>query len=82
MRRRMRAVLLGLSLGLLVTGCGGSSSETPPPLEPDPTLARYTGPRLSKHVDAEPASAKEAEPALEDEQPARPSRPAAGTWGK
>ena len=82
MRRRMRAVLSGLSLWLLVTGCGGSSSETPPPLEPDPTLARYTGPRLPSHAESEPASAKEAEPIVEDEQPARPSRPAAGTWGK
>lgn len=84
MRRRMRAVLTGLSLWLLVTGsgCGGSSSETPPPLEPDPTLARYTGPRLPKKVGPDSVSTKEPEPAVEDDEPARPSRPAPATWGK
>jgi hypothetical protein len=43
--RRMRCVTW-LAISIALTSCGGSSSETPPPLEPDPQLRRYTGPQL------------------------------------
>jgi hypothetical protein len=75
----MRSLVPALLLSLLVSGCGGSSSETPPPLEPDPTSLRYTGPRMPS-VDATPAPAAVAEPD-DDVAPAAPNKPAAGTWG-
>ena len=73
---RMRHIPL---LALLVAGCGGSSSETPPPLEPDPTSYRYSGPRLQVLPDA---TAAEPEPEVdEDDLPATTKKPAAATWG-
>ena len=75
----MRLLVPALLLSLLGLGCGGSSSETPPPLEPDPTSLRYTGPRLPS-ADATPAPAAAAAPD-EDDLPATPKKPAAGTWG-
>ncbi len=85
MAPRMRTVSRGvgclgakLVLALLLTGCGGSSSETPPPLEPDPTSYRYSGPRIPRAGD--PVTAAEPEPEAES-QPAAPSAPARSTWG-
>jgi hypothetical protein len=75
----MRAFGWSLSLLLLAVGCGGSSSETPPPLEPDPTIGRYAGPRMPSKDDDVP-SAAEPEPELEAE-PTSPRRPAPATWG-
>jgi hypothetical protein len=72
----MRMVLV---LALLLTACGGSSSETPPPLEPDPTSYRYTGPRIPRGgeaVEAPAAPEAEAPP-----QPAVADAPARSTWG-
>ena len=80
MAQRMRFVTLAFLLLLPALGCGGSSSETPPPLEPDPTSARYTGPRVPKLGD-EPPPAPAAEPD-EDDLPAKPRNAARGTWGK
>ena len=80
MAPRMRPALFLLALSLTALGCGGSSSETPPPLEPDPTSARYTGPRVPKATDdAAPAPAAEVD---EDDKPKQSHRPAAATWGK
>jgi hypothetical protein len=71
-------LLLPLLLGWVV-GCGGSSSETPPPLEPDPTLGRYAGPRMpSKEDDAPPPPAAEPD---EDDLPPKVVTPARTTWG-
>jgi hypothetical protein len=73
--------LSSLALSLFVVACGGSSSETPPPLEPDPTSYRYTGPRVVGPNEATtPAPAAEAEPD-EDDLPAKPKKAAVGTWG-
>lgn len=79
MGRRMRFAVLPLLLSLCAVACGGSSSETPPPLQPDPTSARYTGPRMPNPADdaAPPASA---EP-VEDDADDQPRKPAAATWG-
>ena len=74
---RFALVLLGLSLPAL--GCGGSSSETHPPLQPDPTSARYTGPRMPSAADDVVAAAP-AQPE-EDDAADQPRRPAAATWG-
>lgn len=75
----MRVFAVAFLSLLPALGCGGSSSETPPPLEPDPTSGRYTGPRVSRALeDASPPAS--AEPALDEESPP-PSRPGRATWG-
>ena len=75
----MRFVLLPFLLSLSALGCGGSSSETPPPLLPDPTSERYTGPRMPSATD-DVALAPATEP--EEDDPADlPRKPAAATWG-
>jgi hypothetical protein len=74
----MRFALIGFCLSLPALGCGGSSSETPPPLQPDPTSARYTGPRMPSAADDVAAAAPEPE---EDDAADQPRRPAAATWG-
>lgn len=82
MAPRMRAHALASLLVSLAAACGGSSSETPPPLAPDPTSASYTGPRFpSKDDQARSAAAEpEPEPALDDGL-ALPTKPARTTWG-
>ncbi len=75
---RMRFAPFVCALSLLAVGCGGSSSETPPPLLPDPTSARYTGPRMPNAA-GDVASPAPAEP--EDDTAEKPRRPAAATWG-
>ena len=79
MGRRMRFAVLSLLLSLCAVACGGSSSETPPPLPPDPTSARYTGPRMPNPADDVAAEAP-AE-AAENEADDLPRKPAAATWG-
>jgi hypothetical protein len=76
---RMRNVAWAFSMCVAVAGCGGSSSETPPPLEPDPTSFRYTGPRMPATVEAT-AAAPEAE-VSEPPSAAVPGKAAAPTWG-
>lgn len=71
----MRTVLV---LALLLVGCGGSSSETPPPLEPDPTSYRYSGPRMPRQSDV---VASAAEPELEEPSAPVAKTPARETWG-
>jgi hypothetical protein len=75
----MRVIALALLLLSSSLGCGGSSSETPPPLEPDPTSGRYLGPRFPK-AEAAPAPAAAA-PDDEDDAPVKPRRAAPSTWG-
>jgi hypothetical protein len=75
----MRSALLSCLLSLFAVGCGGSSSETPPPLLPDPTSERYTGPRMPSAAD-DVALAPAAEPE-EDDAADLPRKPAAATWG-
>jgi hypothetical protein len=72
--------LWALTLALLVPACGGSSSETPPPLEPDPASYLYTGPRLPAVTDL-PEATLAPDTALDDAEPAAPSKPAPATWG-
>lgn len=81
MRRFGSALSVCLAVYFSSVGCGGSSSETPPPLEPDPTSFRYTGPRMPSND--EPAAAAEPAPleTNEEQLPPAPGKPAAPTWG-
>ena len=79
MAPRMRNAALVLCLALLAAGCGGSSSETPPPLEPDPTSSRYTGPRVT--TGSEESAPRPAASEAEDPLPEQPSQSARATWG-
>lgn len=81
MGRRMRFAVLSLLLPLCAVACGGSSSETPPPLQPDPTSARYTGPRMPNPADDLAAAAPAAAEPAEDDADDRPRKPAVSTWG-
>lgn len=80
MRRLAWASSVCLSVSLAGAGCGGSSSETPPPLEPDPTSYRYTGPRMPANTEPEsppPAPVDTSEERL----PVANGKPATATWG-
>jgi hypothetical protein len=74
-------VLAALTMAALAA-CGGSSSETPPPLEPDPRGFHYA-PALpvatASDTDAGDAPAARATSADDDDQP-RPK--ASPTWGE
>ena len=59
--------------------CGGSSSETPPPLQPDPAGFHYAGVPASKHDDVADAGSETASDSSDDDD--KPKRPASTTWG-
>jgi hypothetical protein len=81
-RFRFLGILSVLSMGVVSVACGGSSSETPPPLEPLPVNLHYdrastalSGEVLMTEADAGAiVRAEEAPP--ENEAP-----PARSTWG-
>jgi len=70
-----------------LAACGGSSSETPPPLQPDPVGFRYASiapTKVAEESDASnaprtPPSARPASPAPEANP--KPRVPARSTWG-
>lgn len=71
--RTISMFVVSLACVTLLSACGGSSSETPPPLEPDPHA-----------LPARPAAAraKSATPSLNLDDDLEPSAPRArGTWG-
>jgi len=66
-----------------LAGCGGSSSETPPPLQPDPAGFRYASKpppvQIVEESDAGSAPLIAPEP-IDDAEP-KPRVPARSTWG-
>lgn len=71
------AALCGLAA---LAACGGSSSETPPPLQPDPKGFHYAGaPVREPQGDAGVAPAVHEQD--DDDKGARPRTPARSTWG-
>jgi hypothetical protein len=82
MRQRLLFGAL-LSLGSIAAlgACGGSSSETPPPLQPDPVGFRYASAppvRIAEESDA--GDAPEVLPESADGDP-KPRVPGRSTWG-
>ncbi|MET0794931.1 MAG: hypothetical protein ABW061_25655 [Polyangiaceae bacterium] len=68
-----------VSACLAFGACGGSSSETPPPLQPDPKGFRYAGVPVSATVAESDAGAQ---PAVNDpDEDEKPRTPARSTWG-
>jgi hypothetical protein len=74
---------LVLALMVFVSGCGGSSSETPPPLEPDPqNLYRGTGaPFIPKQRPQPAVDAEGKEVEADDDPQTRAKKPVPSTWG-
>jgi len=72
-----------------LAACGGSSSETPPPLQPDPAGFRYASvaPRPEEAEESDAGSAPRSQPAraasapTELERTPKPRVPARSTWG-
>jgi hypothetical protein len=82
---RLRANAFALFAAAAQLACGGSSSETPPPLEPLPVNLHYdrastalAGEIPAVESDAGVATVRASDP-LPDEGPASP--PARSTWG-
>jgi hypothetical protein len=73
-----RWLFVAVAVAGAVTACGGSSSETPPPLQPDPKGFLYAGASASARdtSDAGPAPAL-----LDPSDDAAPRAPARSTWG-
>src|SRR5690349_18754317 len=79
-RAPMRAFFVCVALfASFLAACGGSSSETPPPLEPDPhdhyRASRITAPEASSASPAKPAGDEA------DDDDDVPRKPARSTWG-
>jgi len=72
---------LGIALALAGTliACGGSSSETPPPLQPDPKGFRYSGVSAFTHEASDAGVTPTARDSDTDDD--KPRAPARSTWG-
>ncbi len=67
---------------VLCSACGGSSSETPPPLEPLPANIHYNRAATALPGEAEPAASAEAPAEPAQAAPSDPEgAPAPKTWG-
>jgi len=78
----LASVAFGLAFIALCTlgACGGSSSETPPPLQPDPKGFHYASVPLPPPVAAD--SDAGAVPMASDlDEELKPKGPARSTWG-
>ena len=77
---RLRRAALWLCLLPFGMGCGGSSSETPPPLRPHALHEAYRSPRV---VAPKPSASSNAEPVEVESDDAPPPNPggASRTWG-
>jgi len=71
--------LFGAVLAAALAACGGSSSETPPPLQPDPQGFHYASAAPVRVADADAGEAPRVVlPEGDDEKPRAPAR---STWG-
>jgi len=76
---RQRLVLASLMICTL-SACGGASSETPPPLQPDPKGFRYAS-AVPSPVSATESDAGAAPIGNELDGEEKPRAPARPTWG-
>jgi hypothetical protein len=79
---------LTLTAGVALLSCGGSASETPPPLEPHPANLHYSrsstslsAADLPAESDAGPGEPSETPPSAFEEPPPSSNAPAPRTWG-
>jgi hypothetical protein len=75
MRQRLG---LGALLAATLAACGGSSSETPPPLQPDPVGFRYAP---TPPVSMEESDAGVLSPGKAADETEKSRRPSGSTWG-
>jgi hypothetical protein len=82
MRYRLQfGAMLALGSIAALAACGGSSSETPPPLQPDPAGFRYAPASPARIVEESDAGeAPRTIPETIDAEP-KPGGPARSTWG-
>jgi len=76
-----QGLLLGSVIALLLPACGGSSSETPPPLEPDPHGFHYLSAPATRAESADAGTPPPSHSLLDDDDEVRPKKPANSTWG-
>ena len=76
-----QGLLLGSVFALLLPACGGSSSETPPPLEPDPRGFHYLSTPRPNADNADAGAPAPRHSLLDDDDDVRPKKPANSTWG-
>ena len=75
------ALALGVAAALFaLAACGGSSSETPPPLEPDPRGFHYAPAQAELSDESDADDAPRSAPRSEKDQP-KPRAQPAGTGG-
>jgi hypothetical protein len=72
------ALAPALALTLALAACGGSSSETPPPLQPDPQGFHYAGVPAAERESSDAGPEPVANDADDDQKPHAPAR---ATWG-
>ncbi len=66
---------------IALSACGGSASETPPPLQPDPKGFHYASASPLAPVSATESDAGALSPSNESDVEERPHAPARSTWG-
>ena len=72
--------VLGVAFALPLAACGGSSSETPPPLQPDPRGFHYAGVSAPEPL-ASDAGAEPIANGVDEDDEVKPRAPAQSTWG-
>jgi hypothetical protein len=72
------ALAVACAVGCALAACGGSSSETPPPLQPDPEGFHYAGVHAAPREASDGGAAPAPSDADDDEKPRAPAR---STWG-
>jgi len=82
MRYRLQfGALFALAALAALAACGGSSSETPPPLQPDPVGFRYASATPVRIIDDSDAGAAPSRSSEATEVEPQPRVPARSTWG-
>ena len=72
--------MLAVAVAGALAACGGSSSETPPPLEPDPRGFHYA-PALPQAAGESDAGAAPSSSNFGDDDDEKPHTKASSTWG-